>query len=267
MRIGPAFVLTCSVAVAAACVSTAGLDNSRPDGPDAATDATPDTTVTDDGAIADQATPIADADASFDVFSVDGGGKLADLREDFSQPLDPSLWYLYFVSPFSFSQASGQLHLFCQTKVTNKLAYLKTLRWFDGTSSSATINLVTAGGAGMAGETNNSIFWMKIGDAKSSNAVEIGVSNGKLYAKRFTNSSVGIDLTSFAYNPTEMVWLRVRMTPTLVLWEYAAVGTGPWNALHNEPPQMSFDTVTLEMGIGGFPGTPGEIIVDNLNGP
>ena len=90
---------------------------------------------------------------------------------------------------------------------------------------------------------------------------------GHLYSKHFVNSSIGADVASLTYNPSAMVWLRMRMTPSAVVWEYAALDTGPWNALFTEPPQMSFDTVTVEMGIGGFPGTPGEIIVDNLNVP
>ena len=267
VRIGRFFVLTSMLALAAACVSTSGFDNPPPEPtPDASIDSATDTTVTQDASV-DENAPIEDADATFDVLSVDGGGKLADFREDFSQPLDPSLWYLYFVSPFSFSQASAQLHLFCPSKVTNKLAYLKTLRWFDANSSSVHVNLVTAGAAGIASETNQSLFWLKIADAKSSNAVEIGVSNGRLYAKHFVNSSVGVDLQSSPYSAASMVWLRMRMAQAAVVWEYAALDTGPWSPLFTEPPQMSFDTVTLEMGIGGFPGTPGEVIVDNLNGP
>ena len=69
------------------------------------------------------------------------------------------------------------------------------------------------------------------------------------------------------YSPSSMVWLRIRTMPSAVYWEYAAVGTGPWSPVFTEISQMSFDTVAFEMGIGGFPGTPGEIIVDNLNGP
>ena len=265
VRIGRIFVLTSTLALAAACVSTSGLDDPPPETPP---DAGPDTTIapSEDAAV-DQTVPPEDVVAPIDVFSVDGGGKLADFREDFANPLDPSLWYLYFVAPFSYSQASEQMHFFCPTKVTNGLAYIKTLRWFDGNSSAVHVNLVTAGGAGVGGEGNVSFFWLKIGDAISSNAVEIGVQGGKLYAKHFLNSSVGVELKSATYNASSMVWLRMRTTPSAVVWESAQTLTGTWAPLFTEPPQMSFDTVTLEMGIGGFPGTPGEIIVDSINGP
>jgi hypothetical protein len=267
VRIGRAFILTSSLALAAACVSTSGLDDHPVEPPpDAGVDAQIDAGSAEDAAV-DQSSPVEDADASIDVFSVDGGGKLADLRELFAAPLDPSLWYTYITSPFTSSQASEQLHLVCQSKVTNKAAYIKTLRWFDGNASSVHVNLVTAGNAGIASETNIDFVWMKITDAKvGGGAVEIGVASGDLYAKRFANT-VGTVITSTKYLPVTMAWLRLREASGSMFWEYAQTVTGPWQVLHTETAPMAVDTVTVEVGVGGYPGTPGEVIIDNINGP
>ena len=260
MRIGRAFVLTSSLAIAAACVSTSGLDNPPAVAPDAAG--------IEDAAVDESSQPVEDATPpSIDVDVLDAGGKLADLHEDFSGPLDPTLWYFYFPSPFSFSQASEQFHFFCPTKVTNGLGFIRTLRSFDANASSIHVNLVTAANTGIASESNVSFFWLKLADAKSSNAVEIGVASGNLYAKHFVGSTTGATVAATPYAPATMVWLRLRTTPSEVVWEYAPTNPGTWMPLFTEPPQMVFDTTTVELGIGGFPGTPGEIIVDSLNGP
>ena len=263
MRLGRVFVFTSCLAIGAACVSTEGLDAPPTGAPDASSDTEP----TPD-APGDTATALEDAEAGgIDVLSVDGGGKLSDLRELFAAPLDPSLWSVWVPAPYSYSQASEQLHFFCTTKVTNNsLAYIRTSRWFDATVSSVHVNLVTAGAAGVTSETNRSYFWMKMRDAKSSNAVEIGVGQGVIYAKRFLGGAE-TNVKAGQYLPATMVWLRLRTTTTAMMWETAQSVTGTWDVLHEEPLQMAVDTVTLELGIGGFPGTPGEIILDSVNGP
>jgi hypothetical protein len=253
--------------MAAACVSTEGLDVPATDTPDAAAQAdtsTPEET----GATLDQSSPpLEDATPPGVDVATDGGGKLEDLRADFAAPLDPTLWYQYFVAPFSSSQASEQLHIFCPTKVTNKFAYVRTLRWFDATSSSVRLNLVTAGNAGISSETNLSYFWLKLLDAKSSgSAVEIGVAVGDIYAKHFV-ANVGTHLASKKYLPATMAFLRLSTTTGAIVWEHAQTANGPWETLFSEAPQMALDTVTVEIGVGAFPGTPGEIIVDSLNVP
>jgi hypothetical protein len=265
VRIGPAFVLTSSLAAAAACVSTYGADAPPPaETPDAA--APPEDGGVDP--VADQSSPPQDAtDPPIDVTVTDGGGKLGDFRELFAAPLDPSLWYTYLPSPFTSSQASEQLHLVCNSKVTSKAAFIKTMRWFDATGSSVHMNLVTAGNAGITSETNITYVWLKLQDAKvGGGAAEIGVATGNLYAKRFV-ADVGSELATTKYLPVNMAWLRLRAAAGAIMWEYAQNVAGPWQVLYTETAQMAVDTVSIELGTGGYPGTPGEVIVDSINGP
>lgn len=204
-------------------------------------------------------------DAAIDVAveaSLDAGPPPAFV-ETFDAPLDSNKWYSDKGPTFSMAVTSGALHIASQT-TGEGYAYAQTKRRYDLRNQSARCQLVAAG---TATTTDSSIVWFKlISEASGANAVEIGVTNGKLYAKRFV-ATVETTTKSIPYVSAPMQWLRIREAAGRTYYEHAAAAAGPYTTFYDEATPVDVSSVALEIGAGAYTNASvGEVVFDNLAG-
>lgn len=135
---------------------------------------------------------------------------------------------------------------------------------YDATNSVLSVNLQKPGNS----TTSSAVFtWIKLqANRNNANAVEIGVNGGNLYAKKWVGGTVATFATaSYNTNPSAMQWLRIRENLGTTYWEYASTYTGPWTTLASVPDPVMLSSVSVEMGVGAWPGTSGQMILDNVN--
>jgi outer membrane biosynthesis protein TonB len=188
--------------------------------------------------------------------------KLSTLSDNFgSNSLDPNRWMKYQGTNYSVGAASQQLRVINSVNCSNWGGIFSTNQ-YDATNSGLSINLVQPGNSSI----QTAVWtWAKLKSNRSNaNAVEIGVHAGRLYAKRFV-ARTGITLASTTYNAARMQWLRVRESAGVTYWEYAANYQGPWTILFSAVDPIVLTSVSVEMGVGAWPGTSGTLLLKNVN--
>lgn len=187
--------------------------------------------------------------------------ELSTLTEDFSAPtLDPSKWSSYQGSGYTLAVSNQQL---VTTNITNvsDWAGIHSVNFYNATNSELSVNVINPGNAAIQSAP---FLWIKLQqNATNTNAVEIGVHNGSLYAKTFV-SGVQTVIASVPYDQSAAQWLRLREALGITYWEYSA-DAASWSLLTSQPDPVPLDNVTAEIGTGAWSGSAGTVVLDNVN--
>ncbi len=222
-----------------------------------------DVEVANDTRLSDAATDSRDAAA--DSVVAKPRAKLSELADNFdTNRIDPMRWAAFSGVGYTTS-ATNQSLAIVNPATSSDWGGVMSVDSYDATSSQIVVRLESAGSA--TGAAVEPIVWVKLKQiATFGNAIEIGVSQNELYAKRFFGGGATI-LKTTPYSNTAMRWLRIREASGSVFWEYAAGQNGPWTFLHSETEMGDVTRVQLELGAGAWPGAMGTVVFDDINPP
>jgi hypothetical protein len=186
--------------------------------------------------------------------------KLSSLSDDFSNnSLDGSKWTSYFSTNYLVSEVNQHLEV-VDNVTSSGWGGIWSNHQYDATDSELRVHLVQPGGASIY---DGIWSWIKL-KKDNSNSVEIGIRGGSIYAKKNVAGSSST-LVTRSYDSAAMQWLRIRESGASTYWEYASSYQGPWTELFATGDPINLSAVSVELGLGSWPGTSGTMIVDNIN--
>jgi hypothetical protein len=195
-------------------------------------------------------------------FAVGQFPKLSNLFDNFNgTTLDPNKWTSHQGTNYSVAQTNQRLQV-TDNVSSSDWGGISSNNLYDATNSVISVNLQKPGNS----TTSSAVFtWIKLqANRNTANSVEIGVNGGNLYAKKWVGGAE-TTLATASYNTSAMQWLRIREHLGTTYWEYASTYTGPWTTLTSVPDPVTLSFVSVEMGVGAFPGISGQMILDNVN--
>jgi hypothetical protein len=174
--------------------------------------------------------------------------------------LNPMKWTMHHGANYTVADTNQQLQITNRTRARGWGA-IRSVNAYDATDSELSVNLIKAGNAGTHGA---SVQWTKLTkNGDNANAVEIGVHNGALYAKKFVRGTATV-IASTGYSQSAMPWARLRESAGTTYWEYSTNGSS-WTVLASQADPIVMSIVKVEIGAGAWPGTAGVVVIDNVN--
>src|SRR6202011_3466026 len=187
--------------------------------------------------------------------------KLVTLTDNFdANNLDTTKWTKYEGANYAVADTNQRLQI-TNTTSASDWGGIQSVNAYDATGSELSVNLINAGNAASQGAPFQWTKLTKNGD--NANAVEIGVNNGTLFAKKFV-AGTGTIISFIGYSPSAMQWVRLRESAGTTYWEYSANGSS-WTVLASQADPIAMSTVKVEIGAGAWPGTAGTVAIDNVN--